>query len=365
MSLQRPLPQGSKFGLPRFVPHPPFLPARLCVCASFAEQSETDVLLAHLARQANERHSADDTERGCDSAGENPLAVQCPARPSPPPPLPPALPPPLSELWLTLPPPTQPPTHPPLLFQMGCKLDLRSIVRQARNAEYNPRRFAAVIMRIREPKTTALMFASGKMVCTGAKSEAMSQLAAKKYVRVVQKCGMPAEFQDFKVQNMVGSCAVSDQAEVLHTPTPFLQPRARDLPGSHHKMKQPKVVLLVFVSGKIVLTGKVQGGHLPGVREHLPRAARVQEERDPHSDSIGSSGGEPTTGGGAGTTAPCSQQSKLGTQARKDMYTETHSLGLSSMFIDKRFFCPLHAFRFQFSRSIACPLALTPCQSMA
>ena len=109
MSLQRPLPQGSKFGLPRFVPHTPFLPARLCVCASFAEQSETDVLVAHLARQANERHSADDTERGCDSAGENPLAVQCPARPSPPPPLPPALPPPLSLLWLTLPPPTHPP----------------------------------------------------------------------------------------------------------------------------------------------------------------------------------------------------------------------------------------------------------------
>ena len=48
--------------------------------------------------------------------------------------------------------------------QMNCKLDLRSIVRQARNAEYNPRRFAAVIMRIREPKTTALMFASGKQL---------------------------------------------------------------------------------------------------------------------------------------------------------------------------------------------------------
>ena len=355
MSLQRPLPQGSKFGLPRFVPHPPFLPARLCVCASFAEQSETDVLLAHLARQANERHSADDTERGCDSAGENPLAVQCPARPSPPP---------LSELWLTLPPPTHPPTHPPLLFQMGCKLDLRSIVRQARNAEYNPRRFAAVIMRIREPKTTALMFASGKMVCTGAKSEAMSQLAAKKYVRVVQKCGMPAEFQDFKVQNMVGSCDVQFpiRLEVLHTPTPFLQLRP-GLPGSHLQDKQPKVVLLVFVSSKIVLTG-AKSRTLPGVREHLPRAARVQKS-EILTRSRGSSGGEPTTGGGAGTTAPCSQQSKLGMQARKDMYTETHSLGLSSMFIDKRFFCPLHAFRFQFSRSIACPLALTPCQSMA
>ena len=41
-------------------------------------------------------------------------------------------------------------------------------------------RFAAVIMRIREPKTTALIFASGKMVCTGAKSEQDSKLAAKK-----------------------------------------------------------------------------------------------------------------------------------------------------------------------------------------
>jgi hypothetical protein len=41
-------------------------------------------------------------------------------------------------------------------------------------------RFAAVIMRIREPKTTALVFASGKMVCTGAKSEEHSKLAARK-----------------------------------------------------------------------------------------------------------------------------------------------------------------------------------------
>ena len=47
------------------------------------------------------------------------------------------------------------------------KLDLKSIAMRARNAEYNPKRFAAVIMRIREPRTTALIFSSGKMVCTG------------------------------------------------------------------------------------------------------------------------------------------------------------------------------------------------------
>ncbi|NXU97206.1 TBPL2 protein, partial [Cettia cetti] len=91
---------------------------------------------------------------------------------------------------------------------LACKLDLKNIAQHARNAEYNPKRFDAVIMRIREPRTTALIFSSGKMVCTGAKSEEQSRLAARKYARVVQKLGFPARFLDFKIQNMVGSCDV-------------------------------------------------------------------------------------------------------------------------------------------------------------
>ena len=58
---------------------------------------------------------------------------------------------------------------------MDCKLDLKKIALKARNAEYNPKRFAAVIIRIRDPKTTALIFSSGKMVCTGAKDERASK----------------------------------------------------------------------------------------------------------------------------------------------------------------------------------------------
>ena len=63
-------------------------------------------------------------------------------------------------------------------------------------------------MRIREPRTTALIFSSGKMVCTGAKSEETSRLAARKYARIIQKLGFDAKFTEFKVQNMVGSCDV-------------------------------------------------------------------------------------------------------------------------------------------------------------
>ena len=70
---------------------------------------------------------------------------------------------------------------------LGTKLDLKKIALYARNAEYNPKRFAAVIMRIRQPRTTALIFSSGKMVCTGAKSEEESRLAARKYGRWQRK----------------------------------------------------------------------------------------------------------------------------------------------------------------------------------
>lgn len=81
----------------------------------------------------------------------------------------------------------------------------------ANRAELNPfvlQRFAAVIMRVRQPKTTALIFASGKMVVTGAKSEDDSRLAARKYARIIQKLGFEAQFTEFKIQNMVGSCDV-------------------------------------------------------------------------------------------------------------------------------------------------------------
>lgn len=55
-------------------------------------------------------------------------------------------------------------------------------------------------MRIREPKTTALVFASGKMVVTGAKSEDESKLAARKFARIISKLGFDAKFQEFKIQ---------------------------------------------------------------------------------------------------------------------------------------------------------------------
>ncbi|KAJ4835223.1 hypothetical protein Tsubulata_821049 [Turnera subulata] len=142
---------------------------------------------------------------------------------------------------------------------VGCKLDLKLIALSARNSEYNPHRFSAVIMRIKEPKTTALIFASGKLVCTGAKSEALSKVAARKYVRIVQKIGYPdVKFVDFKVQNIVASCDVQFPIKLEHLATmhyKYSNYEPELFPGLIYRMTKPKVSLLIFVSGKVVITG--------------------------------------------------------------------------------------------------------------
>lgn len=141
---------------------------------------------------------------------------------------------------------------------LDCKLNLKKIALHARNAEYNPKRFAAVIMRIREPRTTALIFSSGKMVCTGAKSEEESKIAARKYARIVQKLGFKVKFQDFKIQNMVGSCDVKFPIRLeglVLTHSQFSSYEPELFPGLIYRMVKPRIVLLIFVSGKVVLTG--------------------------------------------------------------------------------------------------------------
>ncbi len=84
------------------------------------------------------------------------------------------------------------------MFSLGTQLNLKDIALRAKNAEYNPKRFAAVIMRIREPKSTALLFESGKVVVTGASDEDASKQASKRFAKIVRKLGYQAKFKDFR-----------------------------------------------------------------------------------------------------------------------------------------------------------------------
>ena len=142
---------------------------------------------------------------------------------------------------------------------MGTKLDLKEIALRCRNTEYNPTRFSACIMRLREPKTTMLLFSSGKCVITGARSAHNAHLAARKFGYILTKVGYNCSYLDFKIQNVVGTtdvlfpirlegiCASPHQKYTSYEPELF--------PGLIYRMIQPKVVLLIFVSGKVVITG--------------------------------------------------------------------------------------------------------------
>lgn len=132
------------------------------------------------------------------------------------------------------------------------------IVVKARNAEYNPKRFSAVIMRIRKPKTTCLIFSNGKIVVTGAKSEELAKLAARKYGRILQKIGYEVKFKEFTVHNVVASCDVKFPIRIeglAYSHANFSSYEPELFPALIYRLIKPKVVFLIFCSGKIVITG--------------------------------------------------------------------------------------------------------------
>ena len=72
-------------------------------------------------------------------------------------------------------------------------------------------------MRIRDPKTTALVFSTGKVVLTGAKSEYAAKKAAMIFLKAIKKVmesdlppGSPSSLHlsEFTVQNVCASCDV-------------------------------------------------------------------------------------------------------------------------------------------------------------
>lgn len=137
-------------------------------------------------------------------------------------------------------------------------LDLTKINARTRNSEYNPGRFNGIIMRLREPRSTALIFKSGKIVCTGARNEHDALLASKKFARIIQKLGFNIQFANFKVQNLVATCDLRfpiklENLNHLHGQFSSYEPEL--FPGLIYRMIKPRLVLLIFVNGKIVFTG--------------------------------------------------------------------------------------------------------------
>ncbi len=144
-------------------------------------------------------------------------------------------------------------------FQLGVSsIDLHKLATTTQFVEYNPKKFAAATARILYPRTTALIFASGNMVCTGAKDETRARLASLKYVRLLRINGFNVRFCGFKIQNLVASTELNfllklDELSNDYGACAGYEP---DLfPGLILRIQNPKVVYLFFRSGRIVITG--------------------------------------------------------------------------------------------------------------
>ena len=138
------------------------------------------------------------------------------------------------------------------------KIDLLSIMKVFANVEYRPKRFPGLVFRLKQPKTTTLIFGNGKMVCTGAKSGKMAMSAVRKVVRELRKEGFIIRGSPkIDIVNVVGTADVGGEVD-LEAASDILDNtmyEPEQFPGLIYRMKEPKVVILIFRSGKLVLTG--------------------------------------------------------------------------------------------------------------
>lgn len=142
-----------------------------------------------------------------------------------------------------------------------CILDLNHIYKNVDGAKYQPERFPAVILKIHDPKTTALVFRTGKINLCGSQSEYNARIAAKIFISILSKLGYNIDYEncDFKTSNLVGTFSLDKNirlrklAEEYPKETSFIE---EIFPGLIFRMEPPlKMCFTVFESGKINVTG--------------------------------------------------------------------------------------------------------------
>jgi transcription initiation factor TFIID TATA-box-binding protein len=138
------------------------------------------------------------------------------------------------------------------------RVDLNAVVTGFPGVEYRPEQFPGLVFRIKRPKTATLIFSSGKMVCTGAKSEKNAHRAIMNVVKELKKGGIIIiRKPEVKIQNIVASASLGGRVDLelavgalgktMYEPEQF--------PGLIYRMDEPKTVILIFASGKLVCTG--------------------------------------------------------------------------------------------------------------
>ena len=133
------------------------------------------------------------------------------------------------------------------------------------SVEYRPEQFPGLVYRVKKPKATTLIFGSGKMVCTGSKSERQAHKAVMKVVDELNRNGIVILGKpEVQVTNIVASAGLGghiDLEKVTYSLKRTMY-EPEQFPGLIYRMDDQKVVILIFSSGKLVCTGAKNEGEV-------------------------------------------------------------------------------------------------------
>jgi transcription initiation factor TFIID TATA-box-binding protein len=142
------------------------------------------------------------------------------------------------------------------------RIDLNAVVQAFPEAEYRPKRFPGVILRLKRPSTTFLIFRNGKLVCVGARSEKETEIALRKLARKLEKAGIPIVGKpEIQTKNVVASASLGGSVDLLKLYESATEMRGRvmyepeQFPGLVYRMDSPKAVFLIYSNGKVVCVG--------------------------------------------------------------------------------------------------------------
>jgi transcription initiation factor TFIID TATA-box-binding protein len=161
-------------------------------------------------------------------------------------------------------------------------IDLNSVIKAFPTVEYRPERFPGLVFRLKHPKTATLIFSTGKMVCTGARSEQQAKQAVRKVVKELKNHGIIImKHPIITVVNIVASVNLGGRIDLERTT--YMLDRTlfepEQFPGLIYRMDEPKVVFLLFTSGKCVCTGarreEVVYASVIKMRDQLERNALI------------------------------------------------------------------------------------------
>ncbi|MBI4139970.1 TATA-box-binding protein [Candidatus Woesearchaeota archaeon] len=141
---------------------------------------------------------------------------------------------------------------------LGHDIPLEKMAATLPNTEYNPEQFPGLVIRIKEPKTSALIFSSGKIVCTGARSLEKVHECIKKIIKSLEKINIKIKITpEVTIQNIVasGGIGMDLNLNVLAMRLENTEYEPEQFPGLVYKLPNMRATFLLFSNGKIVCTG--------------------------------------------------------------------------------------------------------------